>query len=868
MNFRFAGLICIAASTAAAGLTPYGLECEARVNPAGIDNLRPRLSWKLASDQAGLGQTAYQIVVATSPEGLNSPGMWDSGRVASPESLWIEYRGSAMHPFQQYWWRVRVWDQSLKPSEWSAAASWTTAMLSPGDMKGAWIAHPDHSLRSGPLPLFRREFTADKPVRRAVAMVAGAGFHELHVNGARIGDHVLAPAWTNYRATVMYETFDITERLRPGPNAVGVMLGNGFYNVAGGRYTKYTGSFGHPRLWMMLHIEFSDGKTTDVATDSAWRTREGPVTFSCIFGGEDYDARNELSGWDQPGFDASAWQSVTTVEAPGGAMRAQSSPPIRVQQTFQAVRITQPKPGITVYDLGQNFSGWPRATVSGPAGSAVKMTPGELLDGSGLVSQRSSGSPVWFSYTLNGRGSETWSPRFSYYGFRYVQVEGDAKVEKLEGQFVHLDAPRVGSFSSSNERFNRIHALIDAAIRSNLQHVITDCPHREKLGWLEQTYLMGASLMYNWDLRTLLPKTSRDMRESQMVNGLVPDIAPEYVAFRGGFRDSPEWGSASVFVPWQAWTWYGDRSVLKDSYLMMKGYVNYLGSRTEDGLLRYGLGDWYDIGPKGPGYSQLTPQGVTATATYYEDLRVLERVARMLGFEADAQHYAGRAAETRARFNREYYDAQRKTYATGSQTSLAMPLAFNLAPPEARASLVEKLASDIRGRGNHTSAGDIGYRYVLRALLEAKRSDVVFDLANNPVAPSYAAQLSAGATSLTEAWDANPHSSQNHLMLGHIEEWFYGGLAGIRPDPRSPGLRNILIEPDPAGDVKWVKAEWNSPRGPVKVNWETEGERLKLDVEIPPGMTAAVRLPGGSISRTGSGRHQFQGIIKRHGGGN
>lgn len=868
MNFRFAGLICIAASTATAGLTPYGLECEARVNPAGIDSLRPRLSWKLAADQRGLSQTAYQIVVATTPEALNSPDMWDSGRVASPESLWIEYRGSAARPFQQYWWRVRVWDQSLKPSRWSEPASWTTAMLSPGDMKGAWIAHPDHSLRSGPLPLFRREFMIDKPVRRALAMVAGVGFHELHVNGARIGDHVLAPAWTNYRATVMYETFDITERIKPGPNAVGVMLGNGFYNVAGGRYTKYTGSFGHPRLWMMLHIELSDGTSTDVVTDSSWRTREGPVMFSCIYGGEDYDARNELRGWDQPGYDASSWQRVTSVEAPGGAMKAQSSPPIRVQQTFPTVRITEPKPGITVYDLGQNFSGWPRVTVTGPAGSAVKMTPGELLDSAGLVSQRSSGGPVWFSYTLSGSGPETWSPRFSYYGFRYVQVEGDAKVEKLEGQFVHLDAPRAGSFSCSNERFNRIHGLIDAAIRSNLQHVITDCPHREKLGWLEQTYLMGASLMYNWDLRTLLAKESLDMRESQLVSGLVPDIAPEYVTFRGGFRDSPEWGSAAVFVPWQAWTWYGDRTVLKDSYPMMKGYVNYLASRTEDGLLKYGLGDWYDIGPKGPGYSQLTPQGVTATATYYEDLRVLEQAARVLGFETDAQQYARRAVETRIRFNREYYDARRKTYATGSQTSLALPLAFKLAPPEARASLVEKLVGDIRERGNHTSAGDIGYRYVLRALLEAQRSDVVFDMANNPVAPSYAAQLSAGATSLTEAWDANPHSSQNHLMLGHIEEWFYAGLAGIRPDPRSPGLRNILIEPDPAGDVKWVKAAWNSPRGPVKVNWETEAGRLKLDVEIPPGMTAGVRLPGGSSSHVGSGRHQFQGIIKRQGGGN
>lgn len=859
MRLRLVGMLCGALAAFGAGLAPYDLECEARANPVGVDATQPRLGWRLRSDRQGDRQTAYQVVVATSREKLDTADIWDSGRVASAESLWIGYGGPALPAFRKYWWRVRVWDDLGKASAWSEPASWTMAMTNASDMKGGWIAHPDHSLRSGPLPLFRKEFAIDKPVRTALAMVAGVGFHELHVNGAKVGDHVLAPAWTNYRATVMYETFDVTDLVKSGANAIGVMLGNGFYNVAGGRYTKYTGSFGHPRLWVMLHVEYADGTSGDIATDASWHTHEGPVVFSCIFGGEDYDARKEMPGWDGPGFDAANWQRVSTVEAPGGVMKAQSSPPIRVQQTFATVKVTQPKPGVSVYDLGQNFSGWPLITVSGAAGSEVRMTPGELLDETGLVSQRPSGGPNSFTYTLKGAGRETWSPRFTYYGFRYVQVESTATVHRLEGQFVHLDATRVGEFSSSNDRFNRIHALIDAAVRSNLQHVVTDCPHREKLGWLEQTYLMGASLLYNWDLRTLLPKMSRDMAEAQLVNGLVPDIAPEYVTFRGGFRDSPEWGSAAVLVPWQAWNWYGDRGVLKDSYRLMKAYVDYLATRTEGGLLKYGLGDWYDIGPKGPGYSQLTPQGVTATATYWEDLRVLERVAKILGMEADARQFATRAEVTQAAFDKAYFDDAKKTYATGSQTSLAMPLALGIAPAEARAALVEKLAADIRARQNHTSAGDIGYRYVLGALLQAKRGDVVFDMANNPAAPSYAAQLAAGATSLTEAWDANPHSSQNHLMLGHIEEWFYGGLAGIRPDPMSPGLRNIRIEPDPAGDVKWVKASWRSPRGPVVVNWQIDGGRLALDVEIPPGMTADVRLPGGVASKIGSGRHRIEG---------
>lgn len=431
-------------------------------------------------------------------------------------------------------------------------------------------------------------------------------------------------------------------------------------------------------------------------------------------------------------------------------------------------------------------------------------------------------------------------------------------LRRLEGQFVHLDAARTGQFSCSNERFNRIHALIDAAVRSNLQHVLTDCPHREKLGWLEESYLMGPSMAYNWDLRTFFPKIMRDMREAQLASGFIPDIAPEYVAFGAGFRDSPEWGSASIMVPWLDWTWYGDRRSLTDSYHAMKAYAAYLGTQTKEGLLTYGLGDWYDIGPGAPGYSQLTPQGVTATATYWEDLRVLERAARILGAESEAAGFAAQAAATRNAFQEVFYRAVDKTYATGSQTSLGMPLALGMAPEEARPALIERLIADVRARQNHTTADDVGYRYVLAALAQAGRGDVVFDLANNPEAPSYAAQLSAGATSLTEAWDANPESSQNHLMLGHIEEWFYAGLAGIRPDPDVSNLRHIFIEPQPVGDVRWLKASWESERGPVSVDWRIEGSAFFLKASIPPGMTADIRLPGGAGHHVNSGQYEFQ----------
>jgi hypothetical protein len=845
-------LFCL---TASAALRPYGLECEARQNPVGVDALKPRLGWKLASDVKGDRQTAYQIEVTA-----NGQVVWDSKRVNSPDSLWINYNGADLQPFTRYAWRVKVWDAKAKESDWSAPASWTMALTDPTQWRGAWITHPNHQLRSGPLPVFRKDVKVEKTIKNALILVAGLGFHELYVNGTKVGDHVLSPAWSNYRATVFYETFDVTSLLKPGANALGVMLGNGFYNVAGGRYVKYIGSFGDPRLALRLHVEYQDGTSADVATDRTWRVTEGPITFSCMYGGEDYDARRELGAWAQPGYDDSAWLTPNQVEAPGGVMRAQSSPAIKVQQTFATKKMTEPKPGVRVYDMGQNASAWPRIEVRGDAGAVVKMTPGELLDANGMVSQRSSGGPNTFSYTLGGAGKQAWEPRFTYYGYRYLQVEttGHVEIDKVESRFVHLDAAQVGAFECSNERFNQIHALINAAILSNLQHSLTDCPHREKLGWLEQAHLMGAAVMYNRDMRTFWPKMLADVREAQLTNGLIPDIAPEYVVFGRGFRDSPEWGSAGVLVPDLAWRWYGDRATLAASYTSIKNYADYLDSKLEKGLLGYGLGDWYDIGPRGPGVSQLTPLGVTASSIYYADLDVLARAARLLGKPGDQVRADLRALKLRTAFNRTYFKASEKSYATGSQTSLSMPLALYLVPKEARAAVLDKLVADIRAKGNHTTAGDIGYHYVLEALRNGGRGDVIFDMANSDTPPSYAAQLKGGATSLTEAWDTNPSSSQNHLMLGHIEEWFYAGLAGIRPDDMSPGLKHIFITPQAVGDLKWVKAAWETPRGPVKVDWKKDGTALEVNIELPPGMTATVKLPGSPAREIGSGRSELR----------
>ncbi len=506
---------------------------------------------------------------------------------------------------------------------------------------------------------------------------------------------------------------------------------------------------------------------------------------------------------------------------------------------------------MTVYDLGQNFAGWPELEVRGQAGTTIKMVAGELLDKYGQVTQGSGGgSPAAqnsFTYVLRGGAmAESWHPRFSYYGFRYVQVEqsGGATTElKVSGRFLH-DAVKVdGSFTSSDELMMRIHQLIDRAIYSNMVSLLTDCPTREKLGWLEQTHLAAASMMYNYGLRSLYAKIEDDMQDAQQPTGLVPDIAPEYMVFSGAFRDSPEWGASVVLSPWAAYQFYGDVGPLREHYGSMQRYAAYLQGKTQGGLLQYGLGDWYDIGPGAPGRSKLTSTGVTATATFYELLMDLQRIAKLLGKDDDAAKYAAQAARLKEIFNAKYFHADTNQYDTGSQTANAMPLAVGLVPDGDRAAVLANLVADIRKHDNHVTAGDVGFHYVVRALTDGRRSDVLYEMLSRTDKPSYGDQLAHGATALTEAWDADPRSSQNHFMLGHAEEWFYRGLAGIDFDLSRPVGRQIVMQPSVVGTMQSAGARLDTRLGRVVSAWTREGDQVSLEMTVP--VNAVLVLPVG-----------------------
>ncbi len=849
--------------------------CEQRENPLGVDVPQPRLNWILESSERGDRQTAYQILAASSEAALkkNRGDIWDSGKVISDDTIQIPFAGQPLKSSQQIFWKVRVWDAAGKVSAWSPTASWTMGVLAGGDppssdfgaagWQAKWITAPTNASSI----LLRREFTVKNGLRRAIVHVCGLGQYELSANGKKVGDDLLAPGWTQYKKTCLYDTLDLTSQLHRGQNAVGLILGNGMYHIGGDkvRYVKFRQSFGPLKAIAQIQLDYADGTSEIIGTDASWPAGASPTTFNDIFAGEDFDARLVQKGWDESGFQMVAkWLPSKETSGPGGTLKGLScaAPPIRAIEMLQPIAAKVLSTNVIIYDLGQNVSQMPRLTVSGARGSFVRIIPAELLKPDGTVDRASCTQdgvrPAWWQYTLSGDGDEHWFPKFFYQGCRYYQVElqpangGGSlpKIKKLEGVVVHSSAKPIGEFETSNQLFNRIYQLVRWAQRSNMMSLMTDCPHREKLGWLEETHLNGPSLRYNFDMAALLQKTMNDMADAQLPNGFVPNIAPEFFIasktnLTDAFRNSPEWGGAFVMVAWQQFQFDGNTALLRRYYEDMKRYVAFLGSTATNHIVTTGLGDWYDLGPKPPWGSQLTPPALTATAFYQHYNWILARTAELLGQPDEAKHFNELAEKICTAFNDKFFNPTTRQYATGSQCANSLAVVMNLVEPTNRAAVLEAIVADVRGRGNALTAGDVGYRYLLRALAENGRSDVIFDMNNQSEKPGYGYQLKMGATSLTEKWDAGVGNfgSQNHFMLGQINEWFFHDLGGIAIDPAHPGFKNILIRPQPVGDVTWAKCAYNSIPGRIAVEWKSVDGKFSLSVKIPANTTATVFVP-------------------------
>jgi len=845
------------------------LKCEYLSDPLGIDVVKPRLSWVIKSDERDQKQTAYRILVADSPGRLASEdgNLWDSGKVQSDKSIQVQYDGKSLASRDRCYWKVRVWDKNGNVSDYSPAAAWEMGLLAEQDWKAKWISAPqkiDPTLEPTASPFFRREFTVDKPIEKARAYICGLGYYELSLNGKKVGDHVLDPAFTRYDRRVLYATYDLTDRLTQGENAAGVILGNGWYNM----HTQAVWNFdeapwrARPTVLCQIEIQFVDGSTKTVTTSPDWKMSTGPILFESIRQGEYYDARLEMPGWNKPGFDDGDWTGAQQVSGPDGVLSAQMMPAMKVIDTFEPVRITEPKDGVYLLDMGQNLTGYAALTVKGPAGRQVVMKYGERLNADGTLDQTDitkyvqEGEFQTDKYILKGEGTEVWHPRFVYHGFRYIEVTGfpgKPTAENIQANVVHTSFDSAGRFQCSNKLFNKIQQATLWSYKSNFHGYPTDCPHREKNGWMGDAHLAAEQAMYNWHNAPAYTKWIRDIKDEQRDSGVIAAIIPT-----GGWGyhwgNGPAWDSAYFLIPWYMNQYLGDSRILEKNYERYKRYVDFLGTYAKGHIVSIGLGDWVPA-------DTVTPIGVTSTGYYYVDTLMVSRVAAMLGKTAEAEKYADLAENIRKAFNEKFYKGN-GVYSNGSQTALSCAIYQGLCPPERIDEVIDRLVEEIHKRNDHIDTGILGAKYLFNTLVDNQQAELANEILNKTTLPSYGYWIKNGATTLWEDWPGR-EGSLNHIMFGDVSAWFYKNLAGIKIDPERPAFKHVIIAPRLLDGIKWVDAEHESMYGIIVSSWKILGDRFELEVTVPANTVATVYLPTSdaeSVTESGQNLDQAPGI--------
>ena len=857
------------------------------VNPVGIDQLPPHLDWEIKSTQRGCLQSAYQIQAASTAEKLAAGecDLWDSGKFSSNNTTQVAYAGKPLTSGARAYWRGRAWDNQNHVSEYSVPAFFEMGLLKKEDWQpGYWIGASELPLfpwdpgqavsrphygengdePSNPAILLRREFTLPSKIKSARAYICGLGYFELTINGKRVGDHVLDPGYTNFDHRVLYVTHDVTSDLKEGANAMSVVLGGGWYDmptpeVWDGQKATWRRS---PRALIQVNITMADGTTQTISSDAKWRvSTDGPVVFNSVRGGEIYDARKELKGWDQPGFNDEKWKSALVVEAPKGTLSAQYAPPIKVMKTVNPVKITTPRPGIYVFDMGEHITGWVQLKIQGAAGTTVQMKYGERLTHEGLVTQNglnrfTRGRFQTDTYILKSDGEEIWEPGFCYHGFRYVEVTGlmaPPTLDLLRGRLVYSSVESIGSFSCSNGLFNRLQEASLSSLVGNMQSITTDCPTREKNPWLSMLVVTATPSVYNYDVRNFYRKCLDDIRDAQSPNGGIPGLVPW-----NGWKDADESGngspwsdplnnSMSIGIPWLLYQQTGDIGILETNYPMMKAALANLEHRSKDHLIPWGgIGDWLEVGTGG--WPKRTPKAVTSTAFFYEDARILAQAAAVLGKKEDAQSFSSLGLEIKEAFNTAFYQDKWVGYAEDSQTANGMPLAIGLVPSEKEKLVLESLVHNIVDvRKNHLSFGNVGIKYVMDSLSDHGRADVAYTMAAQKDYPGWGDTLKDGNTTFTEEWGGN--DSRCHPDKAAVSGWFFRSLAGITIDPAAPGYKNILIKPSVVGDLTYSKGSLQTVHGLVTSEWEKTEKGIKFHVEVPANSTAQLTLPASEKSQ-------------------
>ncbi len=887
-------------------LRPEHLTCEYLVSPLGIDAQRPRFGWELAGEGRNLHQSAYEIIVADNASDASdgTGNVWSSGKLASAEQNQIEYGGKRLEPFTRYFWRVRVFDAADEPSAWSPTAWFETAMLQATDWTSKWIsdgsANPSRDeeyYKSDPMPLFRKTFMAGRRVQSARLYITGLGYYEAFINGERVGDRVLDPGWTTYRKQVLYSVYDITSMINNGDNVIAVTLGNGWWNPLPfklfGRWDlRDYQQTGRPCLRAEIHLRYDDSTTDIIATDNSWLTRRGPVVRNNVYLGEHYDARLEIAGWNTLRQKTDSWTNSTEVEGPQGVLTVQMQPPIRVTTELHPVSVREHKPGVFIADFGQNFAGVIQIRVKGPAGTKINFRYGEGLFDDGSLNVMTTvatqikkggirggpGAPetAWQedSYTLKGKGLETWSPRFTFHGFRYVEITGwpgKPTIDDIEGLRMNSDLEPNGKFLCSNEFLNQLHGVVQWTFLSNVFSVQSDCPGREKMGYGADIAVTANAFMYNYNMTHFYGKTLHDYRNEQRPLGGMTEIAPfTGIADRGyGDLSGPlGWQLVFPYLQEQMYQFYGDKRIVDANYEPLQKQIEFLKSQAKYNLFFWDISDHEALDPK--------PEGLTASAFYYAHLRLAARFAGLLGKKDDSIAYTTLSQQVRRAIVRQYHIPGTGRFDNGTQSAQLFALWYDLTPEKAES--LNAFLSELKRHHGHLSTGIFSTKMFFDVMRENDLGETAYQVVNVKDFPGWRYMLENGATTLWETW-AFPETgpSRNHPMFGSVDEWFYRSLLGINPG--APGFSHVIIKPQPAGDLAWAKGSYRSIRGEIESSWVRKGDTFTLNVMIPANVTAQIWVPskpdapvrdgdnlissirydgGYAVVEVGSGQYSFQ----------
>ena len=852
------------------------LKCEFQENPLGIDRDQPLLQWKISDDRRGTQQTAYQVVVASSPEALKQDNgdVWDSGRVDSDQSVHVVYVGPALETGKTYFWKVRLWDKDGKASAWSEPASWEMGLLNESDWQAEWIARSAEN--PGRSAYLRKEFNLEsKSIEKARVFVTGLGNYVLFLNGQRVGNDLLTPGWTHYPERLEYQVYDVKELLTAGANSAGAVLGNMWWSGGLGWQGGQKYSEGPLKFLMQLQVEFADGSSQTFVSDQSWKWTDSPIWDDHIYDGEKYDANMEIPGWNKTGFDDASWSSVEPASYEG-MLSGPNAPAMRHHEDLMPIALNEPVPGEYVYDLGQNMVGWAKIKFRADKGDTIVFRYAELLHDNGTVAQENLRSADAIDMVVSNGEELVWEPMFTYHGFRYVQVSGLKEkpgMNDLVGKVIYTDQPFVGHFECSSDLINNINKNVVWAQKGNFYPAPTDCPQRdERLGWMGDAQIFPPTANFNMHLDRYWSKWMFDITDGQDEEGWVYDVNPPIVV---GGPSKPGWGDAVTVIPWVNYRFYGNKRIIEDHYEGIKSWVEYMRRNSENDIYFweqngwYGYGDWIAV--------EASPGKPIGSAYYYYSTKLLAKMAKVIGKTADAQEYEALAERIAVAFQNEYWDTETLNYPGGTQTASLLPLAFGITPDILLDQVVQNLVKDVIEKNGHPTTGFLGTGYILPMLSKFNHHELAYEMITKTEYPSWGYMVKQGATTIWELWNSDTErpegmNSRNHFALGCVGEWIWNTLAGINICDEQPGFKRAIISPQPAGDLKWAKADYETNYGLLSVDWKLENGKFTLNLTVPPNTTAVVDLPGvepGSVVKEGGvevGSETIEGLTETESG--